>query len=154
MSTALQHFRRTYLVPAFDHASVADVMRPGIIGCPAGTPLTQVAEMMATHRVHAVVVAGTRLDPVHGEQLVWGFLSDADLVRAACDGGIEGLTAGIVAHTEAPTVEPSTPLAAAARIMDEHRVAHLVVASGGHPVGIISTLDIAGALAWGGVGAS
>jgi CBS domain-containing protein len=150
MSTALQHFRRAHLVPPFDRASVADVMRPGVISCPADTPLAQVAEMMATYRVHAIVVAGTRLDAVRGEQLVWGFLSDADLVHAARSGGVEGLTAGAVAHTQAPTVEPSTWLPTAARIMDEHGVAHLVVASGGQPVGVMSTLDVAAALAWGG----
>jgi CBS domain-containing protein len=33
--------------------------------------------------------------------------------------------------------------------MDEHDTAHLIVTSGGQPAGVISSLDIAGALAWG-----
>ena len=37
----------------------------------------------------------------------------------------------------------------AARLMDEHDSTHLVVTTGGQPAGVISSLDIAGALAWG-----
>ena len=33
--------------------------------------------------------------------------------------------------------------------MDKHDTAHLLVTSGGRPAGVISSLDIAGALAWG-----
>jgi CBS domain-containing protein len=33
--------------------------------------------------------------------------------------------------------------------MTEHDVSHLIVVSDGRPVGVISTLDIAGTLAWG-----
>ena len=35
---------------------VADVMHPGTIACPADTPLRSVARMMATYRVHAIIV--------------------------------------------------------------------------------------------------
>jgi CBS domain-containing protein len=150
MATAIQPYRRSYLIPAFEQASVADVMRPGVISCPAETPLDQVAEMMATYRVHAVVVAGTHVDPVHGEGLVWGFVSDMDLVRAARAGKVKGVNAGDAASTEAPTVEPTTPLSEAAKMIDEHAVSHLIVAVAGHPIGVVSTLDLAGALAWGG----
>jgi CBS domain-containing protein len=85
---------------------------------------------------------------VHGDHLVWGLISDMDLVRAA-ETGIEGRTAEDVARTEAISVDPSTPLATAARLMDVHNTSHLLVASGGAPVGVLSSLDIAGALAWG-----
>jgi CBS domain-containing protein len=33
--------------------------------------------------------------------------------------------------------------------MDEHDVTHLIVADSGRPIGILSTLDVAGVLAWG-----
>jgi CBS domain-containing protein len=46
-------------------------------------------------------------------------------------------------------VDPSTPLEEAAKLMDEHVTAHLLVTSEGQPVGVVSSLDIAGALAWG-----
>jgi CBS domain-containing protein len=150
MATTIQPFRRSYLIPAFERASVADVMRPGIISCPPETPLRHVAETMAIHRVHAVAVAGTRVDALHGERLVWGFLSDTDLARAARSGDVAHLRAADVASTEAPTVDPTTPLADAAQLMDEHSVSHLVVVGRGQPVGVVSTLDIAAAVAWGG----
>jgi CBS domain-containing protein len=33
--------------------------------------------------------------------------------------------------------------------MVEHQLTHLMVVTGGEPVGIVSTLDVAGCLAWG-----
>jgi CBS domain-containing protein len=136
------------LRPAFEHASVADVMHPGVMSCPPDAPLVTVAQTMTTHHVHAVVVGGIGADPVHGDHLVWGLISDMDLVRAA-EIGIEGRAAADVARTEAITVDPSTSLATAARLMDVHGTSHLIVASTGAPIGVISSLDIAGALAWG-----
>jgi CBS domain-containing protein len=150
MATTIQPFRRSYLIPAFAEASVADVMRLGVISCSADTPLERVAATMAAQRVHAVVVAGTLLDPVLGEHLVWGFVSDMDLMRAGSAGDITGIRAGDVTSTAAVTVEPTTSLAEAAKLMDEYSVAHLVVVAGGEPIGVVSTLDLAGALAWGG----
>ena len=40
----------------------------------------------------------------------------------------------------------------AAQLMSEHEVSHLVVVQphSGHPVGVLSALDLAGVLAWGG----
>ena len=42
--------------PAFEHATVADAMRIGIISCQADTSLRAIAELMASYHVHAVVV--------------------------------------------------------------------------------------------------
>ena len=75
-------------------------------------------------------------------------VSDTDLLRAARN-GIEGLTAGEIAATEPVTVEPSLALSEAVRLMDEHNTTHLIVADRGRPIGILSTLDLAGVLAWG-----
>ena len=104
--------------------------------------------MMATHHIHSVVVEGIHRDPVHGERLTWGVVSDMDLLRAART-GIEELTVAEIAATEPVTVEASLALAEALRLMEEHETAHLIVADQGRPVGILSTLDIAGVLAWG-----
>jgi CBS domain-containing protein len=103
---------------------------------------------MATHHVHSLVVAGIEKDAGGTDHLIWGIVSDMDLVRAA-ETGIEGRTAGEAARTEVVTVDPSTPLEVAARLMDDHATAHLIVTSAGQPTGVISSLDIAGALAWG-----
>jgi CBS domain-containing protein len=148
MTHTVQPYRGSYLLPSLETATVADVMHPGVMSCPPTAPLVAVAQTMATHHVHSVVVGGITTDAVHGDHLVWGLISDMDLVRAA-ETGIEGRTAEDVARTEAISVDPSTPLATAARLMDVHNTSHLLVASGGAPVGVLSSLDIAGALAWG-----
>ncbi|HET8758623.1 MAG TPA: CBS domain-containing protein [Solirubrobacteraceae bacterium] len=138
----------SYVLPAFERATVADVMRPGVMSCAPDAPLLTVAQTMATHHVHAVVVAGVTKDDAGGDHLIWGLVSDMDIVRAA-GSGIEGHMAADAARTELVSVDPSTPLADAARLMDEHHGSHLIVTSEGHPVGVLSSLDIAGVLAWG-----
>jgi CBS domain-containing protein len=148
MTTPIQFYQGSYLMPGFTNATVADVMRPGVMSCGPEVSAVEVARIMATHHIHAVVVDGIALDAVRGERLVWGVVSDLDLARAA-HAGIEGLTATDLAATEPVTIDPSTPLAEAAQLMDEHGTAHLIVTENGRPVGMISTLDIAGAIAWG-----
>jgi CBS domain-containing protein len=148
MSTSIQPYQGSYLTPSFDKATVADVMRPGVMSCPPDFPATVVARTMATHHIHAVIVDGVRRDAVHGEQLVWGVVSDMDLVRAA-GSGADDLTAGDLAATEPVAVEPGLPLPEAARLMDEHGTAHLIVIEEGRPIGVVSSLDVAGVLAWG-----
>jgi CBS domain-containing protein len=148
MTQALQTYRGSYLMPAFERATVADVMGPGVMSCAPDAPLVNVAQTMATHHVHSVVVAGVTRDDAGTDHLVWGLVSDMDIVRAA-EAGIEGHTAADAARTEVVTVDPSTPLSEAGRLMAEHNTAHLIVTSGGQPAGVVSSLDIAGALAWG-----
>jgi CBS domain-containing protein len=148
MATPIQPYQGSYLMPAFDEATVADVMRPGVMSCEPDVPAVSVARLMATHHIHAVVVDGVRIDSITGEHLVWGLVSDLDLARAA-HAGVEGLTAADLAASEPLAIELTAPLAEAAQIMDEHATAHLVVVEAGRPIGVISTLDIAGALAWG-----
>ncbi len=146
--TALQPYRGSYLMPAFERASVVDVMRPGVMTCAPDAPLIQVAQTMATHHVHCVVVGGMTRDDAGGEHLVWGLVSDMDIVRAAGT-GVEGRTAAEAARTELVTVDLGTPLADAARLMEEHHTSHVLVMSGDQPAGVVSSLDIAAALAWG-----
>jgi CBS domain-containing protein len=148
MTASIQPFQGSYLIPSFEKATVADVMHPGVVSCPPDFPAAVVAQMMATSHIHAVVVEGVRRDAMHGEELVWGVVSDMDLVRAA-RAGAEGLTAADIAATEPVTVEPSLALEEAARLMEEHETAHLVVVDRGRPVGVVSSLDVAGVLAWG-----
>lgn len=143
MSETIQPYRGDYLRPAFRNATVADVMTPGIITCGPETPLEAVAELMATHRVHAVAVGG-----IAANHLVWGVIDSLDLVRALRHPDTYGF-AELIGRTAAHAIEPDAPLAEAVRMMDERNVAHLVVVDRERPVGIISTLDIAGAAAWG-----
>jgi CBS domain-containing protein len=132
--------RGSALAPRFEHATVHDVMRHGVITCGPEASLRDVSRIMASYHVHAVVVA-VRED-------VWGIVSASDILRAAGTAD-ERLSAGEIAATEVVTVRSGAPLPDAAQLMREHEVDHIVVSDHGQPVGIVSTLDIAGTLAWG-----
>jgi CBS domain-containing protein len=143
---SLQPSEGSYLTPAFERATVADAMHVGIVTCPPDAPLATVARTMATHHVHCVAVLGVRVED--GEHLVWGTISDLDLARAAWGG--EEPDAGTMAATPAVSVEATAPLADAVGLMFEHGVTHLVVTDAdARPIGVLSTLDVAGVVAWG-----
>jgi CBS domain-containing protein len=133
--------------PAFEDAKVADVMRVGIVSCSPETSLTDVARTMAACRIHAVVVRDLDRE---GERRAWGVISDLDLALAAGPDADE-TTAGSIARTELVTVSADEPVQRATQLMGEHEVSHLLVMhpQDGRPLGIISTLDIAGVLGWG-----
>jgi CBS domain-containing protein len=126
------------------HTLVADVMRPGILSCPPDTPLRDAARIMAVHRVHCVVVGDLR----SGDGAVWGVLSDLDLAEAV-DSATEDTTAGEIAATDPVSLPPTATLDEAARLMAQHETAHVVIvdARSGDPLGVVSTLDVAVALA-------
>lgn len=123
--------------------SVADVMTRGIISCDPSTPLEEVASLMAEKRVHAVVVNDA---PSDSGQVDWSIVSDLDLVGAF--GAPTKRDAGHVAATPAMTISESDSLERAAQLMREYSAAHLIVvdAENKRPSGIISTLDLAGAV--------
>jgi CBS domain-containing protein len=125
---------------------VADAMHPGMISCPAETSLHSVARMMATHRVHAVFVHDRSDEPAAVES--WGVVTDRDLLLAALTGELD-TDAGRVAAAPVLAVTPTAPLGQAMQLMREHEVAHLVIVDGasGRPAGVLSTLDVASAIA-------
>ena len=147
MTFPIQTSTGSYLMPRYEHATVGDVMRHGVITCSAETTLRTVARMMSSYHVHAIVV--TEADG-EGGLSPWGMVSDFDVLRAA-HAGAEDLTAGQVSRSPALMVAPSDSLEHAAELMREHGTGHLVVISpsDARPVGVVSTLDVAGALAWG-----
>jgi CBS domain-containing protein len=122
-------------------------MHRGIINTPPQTPLKDVAAQMADSSVHCVVVEGLARDSHRQEKLVWGILSDLDLMRAVAAGRLDA-SAGEFAATEIVAVEESDSVEQAAQLMAEHECAHLVVISpgAGEPVGVISSLDVAATL--------
>ena len=132
-------------MPPFAHAEVLDVMHFGLISCTPDTPLEHVARIMATNRIHAVVVSA--LGAAHDQASAWAIVSDLDIARFAWR--TEGQTAGSVASTDFVTVAADERLERAAQIMAEHEASHLVVthATSGHPVGVLSTLDLAAVIA-------
>ena len=128
--------------PLLSGLAVRDAMHHGIATCPPTASLREVAELLSEHRVHCAVVA----DSAQGGT-VWGIVSDLDLMRGL--GSPVALTAGNLAALEVVDVTPADDLGHAAQLMAEHDVAHLLVAADGNPVGILSTLDVASAVASG-----
>jgi CBS domain-containing protein len=125
MSAELQHIR------------VHDVMHIGILSCSPDASLEEVAGIMAQHHVHFVaVVDGSASRPT-------AVLSDLDLIAAIASHARP--TAFQSAATEPLAVSADERLDRAAQLMAEHSVSHLLVldAADGHPVGVLSTLDIA-----------
>jgi len=149
MSTPVS-FRGSYLLPPFAEATVADVMHRGVVSCPPDATLREVSETLATHRVHCVVVEGIAHDGGQ-ERLVWRVLDDLDLVRANARPDADALSAADAATGPARTLSPSTTRAQTAAEMVAHGLTHMVVASerDGRPVGVVSALDLAAAMAWG-----
>lgn len=129
--------------PATAHFYVSQAMHHGVLTCSREASLARVAELMATHRVHCVVVT----EDGQGGDSLWGLVSDLDLVAAASVRDLEHQSAGATAATEALTISPEETLQRAAQLMTEHGTAHLVVVDPKRrPVGILSTLDVATAL--------
>lgn len=135
--------RGSYLIPAFEHARVTDAMRPGVISCPPDSSMRDVARVMTTNHVHAVVVRGG----AGGGN--WAVVTDRDLLRVAA--GAADADAASCATDILVTVSPDERLGAACELMRAHGVSHLVVVDPqqNQPLGVVSTLDIAGIVAWG-----
>jgi CBS domain-containing protein len=122
--------------------SVGEAMHDGVISCPPDTSLSAVAERMAAESVHCVVVA----DSAGGHGL-WGIVSDLDLVAAAGVRALDEQSAGGSAASPLVTISPEETLQRAAQLMTEYTTAHLIVVADGRPAGVLSTLDIARAIA-------
>lgn len=126
--------------PTLRQVRVGDVMHEALIGVPAGTPVSMVAELMATQRVHAVAIV------MPGQSEEWKIVSALDVVAAATvrlDPAIEDIpTKGALTVSGAESVQ------AAARLMAEQGHVHLIIVdpATGHPNGVLSALDVLTAL--------
>ncbi len=131
---------------ALEQAIVSEAMHSGVITCDPAEPLRMLAGIMASEQVHCVVVA-----PVEGEEAAgsWSIVSDLDLVNAITEDRFDERTAASAAVSEFLTVTPEEKLQRAAQMMTEHELTHLVVVdrASHRPMGILSTLDIADAVA-------
>lgn len=137
----------SFRMPRLAHASVEDAMHPGVISCSPDTPLREVARIISNKHIHCLVVTSA---VERGAPPTWGLISGLDIVGAAT-GTFEERTAADVAATEPVTVSTDDPLDRAVQLMIEHQVEHLIVvgAESSRPVGVLSTLDVAGVMAWG-----
>jgi CBS domain-containing protein len=140
----------SYLTPSFEHARVGDAMRPRVLTCDPQTTMVTVAQRMASEHVHAIVVLRERVDPDGSiGRRPWGILTDRDVLHCAND--IEDRTADDVASSGVLLVRPDDRLEDVAESMLARHTSHAVVVEPrtDRPVGVISTLDIAGILGWG-----
>jgi len=129
--------------------TVGEVMHPGVITCLPDTPLHELAGRMADLRVHCIAVSGVGTRPDGDEHLMWGVVSDMDLVHAAHRGRLATAAGELAATTPIALPEDAT-LERAAILMAGHDVAHLVaVGPTGLPSGVVSTLDVIRILAAG-----
>lgn len=122
---------------------VAEAMHMGVVSCSREASLAEAAELMAAHRIHCVVVRDGDDDSP------WGILSDLDLAAMFAAAELDGKSAGESAATPVLMVSPDETLRRAAQLMAEHGTAHLVVVDplSAEPVGVLSTLDLAGVVA-------
>jgi CBS domain-containing protein len=118
-----------------------DAMHSPVVSCDPTTPMSAVASLMQRHHIHCVVVDGIVSGPA-GERLVWGVISDQDLARAILmtEGDVQ---AGLIAGTEALTVDVEDNLETVCSVLVEHASSHAIVVEDERPVGVVSTLDIA-----------
>jgi CBS domain-containing protein len=105
--------------------------------------------MMATYGVHAIFVF-EHVDECDEAPQLWAVVSDLDLV-AATRLDLDTLTAGETAVTPLVSVAADSSIGEAGSLMAQYGIAHLAVTDpdSRRPIGVISSLDIARAIAAG-----
>ena len=118
-----------------DRVRIGDCIHHGIFACDPDAPISEVAAIMATHRVHALIINDVNGRPAE-------IVSDTDVVAAAATS--DAFSARDVAGTEALSAPSDASLRDAARLMTEHGVSHLIAVdpASGQPAGVLSTTDI------------
>jgi CBS domain-containing protein len=120
-------------------------MRHALLTCPADAPLREAARIMCTAHIHMILAT----DPSDGSPV--GVLSDRRLLAAILErDGDEPALADVV-EPALETISSDSPLLDAALRMRDSGSSHLLVkdASSGRLSGVLSSLDVAGVLAWG-----
>jgi CBS domain-containing protein len=135
--------QRTHPARSLDSVRVSEAMHRGVVTCRPDASLRTVAGLMAAHRIHTVVVAR----PGDGNER--RLVSDLDLVAAVADGSVGDMAVGRISSTPGVFVRPDATIADAARLMRAYETHHVLVLAraGDHPVGILSTLDVADVVA-------
>jgi CBS domain-containing protein len=127
---------------ALSATTVGDVMHPGVVACVPETPVVEAARMMADLRMHCIAVVGVARRDDGDEHLLWGLVSDMDVLHAAHRGELM-TPASEVAATAPLALPESAGLDRAAALMAEHDATHVVaVGRSGMPSGVVSTLDV------------
>lgn len=117
--------------------TVRSIMRPGVVAVPGNASLTQVAQAMTAHGVHAVLVVDA------GAPGPAGWATSRSLIARLLD--FSPLVPAVDAVTEMVTpILPSAPIADAMRALAAPGVTHLLVTTGpgAVPHGVVSETDI------------
>lgn len=144
----MQVYQPSHRIRPLEELRVIDAMHPGMISCPPETSLRTVARMMATYRVHAIIVHALGEEELPGGEH-WGVVTDADLARTVREADLDEVTAEQIAASPALVIATTEPLEHAIQLMVEHEVTHVIAVErhSGRPMGIVSTLDVARAVA-------
>jgi len=128
--------------------SVRDAMHEGLVTCAPESSLRTIARLLASYHIHAVVVF-TRHGADAGHVSGWKVISDLDLVQAASELDLDLGTAAEIPGGLVRCVQPDESLGSAVLTMLANRLSHVIVVERlhGRPLGILSTLDVARALA-------
>ena len=120
---------------------VRDAMHVGLIKCPRETPLAEVARLMAVHRVHAIVTVGAE-DRALGRRL-----RPRPGLGARHRRGSHGRRTQPrrTSCPSRPTTRSTMPPSSSASTPSTHLI--VVEPATKRPVGVISTLDVAGVFA-------
>jgi CBS domain-containing protein len=122
--------------PTLAAFEAGEIMAPGVVACPPGAALTEVATLMCVHQVHAVVV----------DRAAPGLIAARDVVRGVLGGAT---TAAGALACDPSSVGTYDTLQAVAERMAADQVEHVLVRDRGDgPVrGVVSSFDIAAVLA-------
>jgi CBS domain-containing protein len=118
---------------------VSDVMTEAAVTDRADETIAQAARRMWKQQTGSILL-------VDGEQLL-GILTERDILKAVAEGTDLDAPVAEVMSKDLVTVDPSTSLRDAARIMADRWIRHLPVVDGGRLVGVVSQRDLAGVLA-------
>lgn len=116
---------------------VRQAMTAGVAAVRADASLVEVAEMMRTQDIGAVLVA-------EGDRLI-GVLTDRDLVLRAVADGVDPATvsAQAVCSPSPVCVGPNDEITTAVSLMRRHAIRRLPVIEDGRPLGVVSLGDLA-----------
>jgi CBS domain-containing protein len=122
-----------------EHQKIQEFMAREATTVDGGTPLVEVARLLAEGDLTAVLVlSGDRLE---------GILTDRDLVRAVADGvDATVTTAEEVASLDIAAVGPDDTVASAIDLMRAMGIRRIPVVDNGRPCGVVTLGDLALAL--------
>lgn len=126
---------------------VRDLMHEGIIRCSPDISLGKVARLFAQHHVHSLFVS-------EGDEFPRGVITDYDLLAGEWLSGdsdsldvMRRMTAGELMSSPIESIQASTPVDEAAKLMKDDSIRRLLVLEGQEPVGVISVSDFISELA-------